>query len=157
MSHKESIERKNRIQFGETMLVSLLRQSVAVLLVGLLSAPLGQAAPLQQPAPDLQSLSSNPAGSSQENAPVLESRPQSQPEQNPDQQPGNSNKPVGAATAPYEKATGVTASRPAGAVIAPAKQRRARTIFIRIAVVAGAAAAVGVVAALAHSSPSQPK
>ncbi len=66
-------------------------------------------------------------------------------------------KPVGTAAAPYEKITGVTASRPAGAVIAPAKQRRVRSILIRVGVVVGAAVAVGTVVALSHGSPSRPQ
>lgn len=65
-------------------------------------------------------------------------------------------KPVGTAAAPYEKTTGVTASRPAGAVIAPAKQRRARSILIRVGVIVGAAVAIGTVVALTHASPSRP-
>jgi hypothetical protein len=66
-------------------------------------------------------------------------------------------KPVGTAAAPYEKTTGVSASRPAGAAIAPAKQRRARSILIRVGVVVGAAVAVGTVVALSHGSPSRPQ
>jgi hypothetical protein len=51
---------------------------------------------------------------------------------------------------------GVAASRPAGAAIAPAKQRRVRTILISLGVIAGAGIAVGSVAALSHGSPSRP-
>jgi hypothetical protein len=65
-------------------------------------------------------------------------------------------KPVGTAAAPYMKTTGVAASRPAGAVIAPAKQHRARSILIRVGVVVGAAAAIGTVALLSGASPSRP-
>ena len=65
-------------------------------------------------------------------------------------------KPVGTAAAPYEKTTGVAASRPAGAVIAPAKQRRARSILIRVGVIVGGAVAIGTVLALSHGSPSRP-
>jgi hypothetical protein len=65
-------------------------------------------------------------------------------------------KPVGTAAAPYEKTTGVAASRPAGAVIAPGKQRRARSILIRVGVIVGAAVAVGIVVALSKASPSRP-
>lgn len=72
------------------------------------------------------------------------------------QQQNSDQKPVGTAAAPYEKTTGVTASRPAGAVIAPAKQRRARSIFIRVSIVVGAAVAVGTVVALSNASPSKP-
>lgn len=72
-----------------------------------------------------------------------------------EQQQNGAQKPVGSAAAPYEKTTGVAASRPAGAVIAPAKQRRARSILIRVGVVVGAAVAIGTVVALSHSSPSR--
>ena len=68
----------------------------------------------------------------------------------------NSRKPVGTAAAPYERTMGVAASRPAGAAIAPAKQRRVRTILISLGVIAGAGIAVGSVAALSHGSPSRP-
>jgi hypothetical protein len=91
------------------------------------------------------------------------SRPaQSGPEQSGPAQPGTDqqqnggSKPLGTAAAPYEKPEGVAASRPAGAVIAPAKQRRVRAIFISIGVVVGAGVAIGTVAALSHSSPSHP-
>ena len=71
-------------------------------------------------------------------------------------QEGEPAKPVGTAAAPYEKPSGFTASRPAGAVIAPGKQRRARTILIRVGVVVGAAVAVGTVVAVSRASPSRP-
>ena len=73
-----------------------------------------------------------------------------------EQTQNGASKPVGTAAAPYEKTTGVAASRPAGAVIAPAKQRRARSILIRVGVVVGAAVAVGTVVALSRASPSRP-
>jgi hypothetical protein len=59
--------------------------------------------------------------------------------------------------APAEKPLGVAASRPAGAVIAPAKQRRARAIFIKVGVVVGACVALGTVMALSRSSSSTPR
>lgn len=65
-------------------------------------------------------------------------------------------KPVGTAAAPYEKPIGVAASRPAGAAIAPAKQRRTRSLLIKVGVLVGIGVAVGTVAALSHSSPSRP-
>lgn len=74
----------------------------------------------------------------------------------PEQTQNTAPKPVGTAAAPYEKTTGVAASRPAGAVIAPAKQRRARSILIRVGVIVGAAVAVGTVVALSKGSPSRP-
>ena len=65
--------------------------------------------------------------------------------------------PVGTAAAPSEQPVGVAGSRPAGAVIAPAKQRRVRTILISVGVLIGAGVAIGTVAALSHSSPSTPR
>ena len=64
--------------------------------------------------------------------------------------------PVGTAVAPYEKGIGIAASRPAGVVIAPAKQRQSRAFLIKVGLLIGAGVAVGTVAALAHASPSQP-
>ena len=72
------------------------------------------------------------------------------------EQQQTSQKPVGTAAAPPEGAAGVTASRPAGAVIAPAKQRRARAILIRVGLLVGAGVAVGTVLALTRGTPSQP-
>jgi anti-anti-sigma regulatory factor len=64
--------------------------------------------------------------------------------------------PLGTAAATFIKTTGVAASRPAGAAIAPAKQRRARSIIIKVAAIAGAGVAVGAVVALVGASPSRP-
>lgn len=74
----------------------------------------------------------------------------------PSQQQNSVAAPVGTAAAPYEKTLGVPASRPAGAVIAPAKQRRTRSILIRVGVILAAAGAVGAVVALSKASPSRP-
>jgi hypothetical protein len=65
-------------------------------------------------------------------------------------------KPLGTAAAPYQPTMGIAASRPAGAAIAPAKQRRVRSILISLGVIAGAGIAIGSVAALSHGSPSRP-
>ncbi len=103
----------------------------------------------EQGAPSTQDQSQGSASKSQTSQPG--------PAQNTaDQQQDNDTKPVGTAVAPSEKASGVAASKPAGFVIAPAKQRRARTIFIRLAVVVAAAVAVGTVVALSRTSPSRP-
>lgn len=75
----------------------------------------------------------------------------------PEEQPqSGTQEPVGTAAAPFVKTTGVAASQPAGAAIAPAKQRRARSILIKVGLIAGAAVAVGTVAALSSASPSHP-
>jgi hypothetical protein len=64
--------------------------------------------------------------------------------------------PVGTAAAEAPSTTGVAASEPAGAAIAPAKQRRARTIIIRTGAIIGAAVALGVVVALTEATSSKP-
>jgi hypothetical protein len=64
--------------------------------------------------------------------------------------------PVGTAVAPYEKPEGAPASRPAGAAIAPAKQRRVKSFAIRTALVVGAGVAIGVVVAASLGSSSRP-
>ena len=75
----------------------------------------------------------------------------------PTQTPAIPQQPVGTAAAPYEKPTGVAGSRPAGAVIAPAKQRRVRAIVIKVGIVLAAGAAVGAVIGLSKASHSQPQ
>jgi hypothetical protein len=65
-------------------------------------------------------------------------------------------RPVGTAAAETPPTTGFAASNPSGAAIAPAKQKRARTILIRVGAILGAGVAVGTVAALASASPSKP-
>src|SRR5579864_291531 len=73
------------------------------------------------------------------------------------QQQNQTPSPVGTAAAPEPPAVaGVAASKPAGAVIAPAKQRRSRMFFIKLSAIVGGAAAIGTVAALSSRSPSKP-
>jgi len=74
----------------------------------------------------------------------------------PNQQQDVPQEPVGTAAAEFIKTTGVAASKPAGSAIAPAKQRRARSILIKVAAIAGAGVAVGAVVALSAASPSRP-
>ena len=74
----------------------------------------------------------------------------------PQQQQNGTSNPVGTAAAPYEKATGIAASSPAGAVVAPAKQKRSRSFLIRVGLIVGACAAIGTVVALSAGSPSRP-
>jgi hypothetical protein len=64
--------------------------------------------------------------------------------------------PVGTAAAPYVRPGGVAASRPAGAAIAPAKQRRTRSFAIKVGLLVGAGVAIGVVTAVSLGSPSRP-
>ena len=97
--------------------------------------------------------SPEPVTSQPELAGALDSSSQSSSSQQ-QQEPAQ---PVGTAAAPYEKTMGITASRPAGAAIAPAKQKRVRTILISVGVIVAAGVAVGSVAGLSHASSSHPQ
>ncbi|HZW81400.1 MAG TPA: hypothetical protein VFF50_13080 [Candidatus Deferrimicrobiaceae bacterium] len=83
--------------------------------------------------------------------------PQDQPAPPPQTQaqPAPQN-PVGTAAAEPTHAGGIAASQPAGVAIAPAKQRRTRTIVIRTAAIIGAAVAVGTVVGLTEATGSKP-
>jgi hypothetical protein len=70
------------------------------------------------------------------------------------QQPAE--KPVGTAVAEPSGASGIAASEPAGAAIAPAKQRRVRTVVLRVGAIIGAGVAVGTVVALTAGTSSKP-
>ena len=82
---------------------------------------------------------------------------QSQPEQAPPSAatPPDQN-PAGAAAAQRGKTAGGAASRPAGAALAPAKQRNPRSLLVKLGLLAGAGAALGTVFALSQASPSRP-
>jgi hypothetical protein len=92
-------------------------------------------------------------GAAQNQAPVPPMPPQ---EQTQGQSQIQLKEPVGTAAAETVPTTGVAASRPAGAALAPAKQRRVRTLLIRMGAVIGVGAAVGVTMALSEGSPSRP-
>lgn len=64
--------------------------------------------------------------------------------------------PAGTAAAQVENTTGEAAYKPAGAAIAPARQKRARMLLIKIGALVGAGVAIGSVAALSSASPSRP-
>jgi hypothetical protein len=65
-------------------------------------------------------------------------------------------KPVGTAAAEAPSASGVAASQPAGVAMAPAKQRRVRTVVLKTGAIIGAGVAVGSVIALTATTPSKP-
>jgi hypothetical protein len=155
-----------------TISARLLRQGIAIGLVVFLATPFGGSvsafaqqtvpAPQQQdvPVPQISGASSSqPSSESQAplngTSPSQNNNPSGTPKSNHEQQSG-AQAPLGTAAAPYEKGIGVAASRPAGAVIAPAKQRRTRSFVIKLGVLIGACAAVGTVVALSNASPSQP-
>lgn len=74
---------------------------------------------------------------------------QEQPQERP-------HEPLGTAAAESMPTMGVAASRPAGAALAPAKQRNARSILIKVGAVIGVGVAVGTTMALSQGSPSKP-
>jgi FtsZ-interacting cell division protein ZipA len=62
--------------------------------------------------------------------------------------------PNGTAVAPQVETSGGAASKPAGVAIAPPKQRRVRSLLIKLGILAGAGVAIGTVAGLSAASPS---
>jgi hypothetical protein len=86
-----------------------------------------------------------PEGSQAQSAPTQGEQNQATPQ-----------KPVGTAAAEAPNTSGIAASEPAGVAIAPAKQRRARTIIIRTGAIIGAAVAIGVVVGLTEVTSSKP-
>lgn len=62
--------------------------------------------------------------------------------------------PNGTAVAPQIQTSGGAASKPAGVAIAPPKQRRVRSLLIKLGVLAGAGVAIGTVVGLSAASPS---
>ncbi len=141
----------------------LAKSSIAGMLAVLLAGPLAQAAPVlpsqNQEAQNQPQTQQTPAANPQNSVPDAPSPqladPATRPSNLQSDQQQNSN-PVGTAAAPVAKPTGVAASRPAGAVIAPAKQRRVRPIVIRVGIIVGAAVAVGTVVGLSRASSSRP-
>ena len=112
-------------------------------------AQAGQSTPAQLPdSPD----KVQPQADSQAQ-PSTPAPPQSNPQP---PTPGKTQKPVGAAAAEVQGPTGDAAFKPAGAAIAPAKQRRRRMLLIKVGALIGAGVAIGSVAALSSASPSRP-
>ena len=122
------------------------------------SDPDAASAPRSSDSPQSESTLPDAPEVAQAQSPVVNGQSSSsQPGQDPEQNEPTPARPLGTAAAPSVTRTGVTASKPAGAAIAPAKQRRVRTILISLAVVAAAGVAIGSVAGISRTSPSQPK
>jgi hypothetical protein len=157
-----------------TLATHWLRCKLALSLIVLIAAPFGgwvpvfaqQTSPASVPVPQTGGTSSSQPASGNavtgDQTPVISTR-QSQdtttsnaPKSSPAQQQTGPQAPLGTAVAPYETGIGVAASRPAGAVIAPAKQKRTHSFVIKLGILIGACAAVGTVVALSNASPSQP-
>lgn len=114
-----------------------------------------QSAPPISSAPDAQQ--AEPVDQTQTNQPNPAQPVQSGQSQQPTQaQPNQPSRPAGTAVAETPSTTGVAASNPAGAAIAPAKPHRVRIFLISLGAIAGAGVALGAVAALSSASPSRP-
>ncbi len=102
-----------------------------------------------------QSQESPQQNTSQENTSAQPADPQSQ-SQTSAKQDDKPQRPVGTAAAEAPKVSGITAAQPSGVAIAPGKQRRVRTIVLKVGAILGAGAAVGTVIALSAATPSKP-
>lgn len=91
---------------------------------------------------------STPSSAPQQSAPQQDSTPQDSN--------GTVKKPLGTAAAGTLEVTGVAASRPEGAALAPEKQRRVRLLVIKLGLVAAGAVALGTTLALTAASPGRP-
>ncbi len=106
--------------------------------------------------------SQEPAPQQNSPEPTAQQNSSSQPSISEDQSPAPSagrdklQRPVGTAAAEAPKVSGITAAQPAGVAVAPAKQRRVRTIVLKVGAILGAGAAVGTVVALTAATPSKP-
>ncbi len=146
--------------------LSFVKRFFAVLLAVLLIFPAARAVPAQERSvtSSSQAQGSQPAQIQQQSAALpdapspqeVSQNAQQNTSQSTSQQQSSPASPVGTAAAPGEEPVGTVGSKPAGAVIAPAKQRRVHTFLISVAILAGAGIAIGTVAALSHASPSQP-
>lgn len=167
---------KERVREMTTTILIRFSRSFAACLAFLVAAQLGQAAalPLQQqqqttsvtrptPTPDSSSQAATQIAELPQApgpAPALQDQQPAQSDQQPgqsDQQPASAQNPLGTAAGPTTQPTGVAGTRPAGAAIAPARQRRVRAFFIKTSIIVAAAAAAGAVIALSHASPSRPQ
>jgi hypothetical protein len=75
---------------------------------------------------------------------------------NKTQETQSGQKPVGTAAAGSVPSTGIAASQPAGTAIAPGKQRRVRSLVLKVGAIIGAGVAVGTIAGLTLATPSKP-
>jgi hypothetical protein len=114
------------------------------------------ATPDSQPVTNQQAQPATPAQQPDAPAPAFASRSQDGA-QTGDPERRDAQNPVGTAAGPSTRPTGVAGSRPAGAAIAPSKQKRVKAIYIRVALIVAGAAAAGAVIGLSKGSPSHPQ
>jgi len=164
-------------------LLSRFGRPVAAAAVLFIASQLSAAAALplqepQQPAPPQQSARTQQSAQTQQAQPVqpasssvaadLPQSPSPAAQQSDDSNPGlvsrsqdgppqDAQKPVGTAAGPVTTPSGVAGSRPSGAVIAPAKQRRVKALFIRYGLIVAGVGAAAAVYGLSSASPSHPQ
>ena len=112
----------------------------------------GQSTPDQQTTANQDANSATPSPSRQN----LPDAPSTQSTNSGNDSSQQGKEPAGTAAAQAGKTRGGMASKPAGAAIAPAKQKRTRSLLIKLGLIAGAGVAVGSVYALSKGSPSRP-
>ncbi|HEY1462279.1 MAG TPA: hypothetical protein VGF44_02545 [Terriglobales bacterium] len=118
--------------------------------------------PSSTPGSNSDSQTIGPPASQSISKPELPDSPSASQPQQPPQQNSATNaqaqtqQPSGTAAAQQGRVSGSTLSEPAGVAIAPAKQKRTRSILIKMGLIAGAGIALGTVAALSAGSPSKP-
>lgn len=101
-----------------------------------------------------QSSQSNTASQKQDDS--LPDAPQSQAAPTPPNQQQPAPVPSGAAGAKAANVKGSPVAQPAGAAVAPARQRGHRSLLIKLGLLAGAGIAVGSAVALSDRSPARP-
>jgi hypothetical protein len=126
------------------------------------AAPFEQVAPYELPdSPGAVLAQSQESAAQQDKASPQTAAPPSNPERQQQQAPDHDQaqkpqRPAGTAAAEAPKVNGVTAAQPSGVAIAPAKQRRVRTIVLKVGAMVGAGVAIGTVVALTAGTPSKP-
>jgi predicted lipid-binding transport protein (Tim44 family) len=86
----------------------------------------------------------------------LPDAPQPQAAQTPQNQEQPAPAPSGAAGAETANVKGAPVAQPAGAAVAPARQRGHRSLLLKVGLLAGAGIAVGSAVALSERSPARP-
>lgn len=122
-------------------------------------APSQQSDPASNPAPPAPPTPSQPNDQEPDRSSPgqpASSQTGTQPFAQSQQQQQSPHDPRGTAAAESVPTTGIAASRPAGAAVAPAKQRRVRSILIKVGALVGAGVAIGTTMALSQGSPSRP-
>lgn len=122
----------------------------------LASPPREQQSSAPSSAPPEDSLPDAPQAQNAQVQTVLPQAGQNQQGQPPQEQQPPANTPSGAAGAKAANPKGAPVAQPAGAAVAPARERGHRSLLIKLGLLAGAGVAVGSAVALSHGSPSRP-